>query len=224
MTNAVLIGEAVAGESAQTRNELESLVNGVNKSNFDIGELLLKIRSNGYYTNWGFNTFYEYTESIKLKRSKAEYLSRIPKVMAQVGIERTKYEPLGTAKLRIITSLKPEETWVNPETKEETPMSEFIVGFVEKGEAMELEEIKSHVRLLKGLFGDNELVWLNVCVKKAAMDETIRPALELAKNFLGSSGKDEDGMSKDASDGAALEMVAVEYLNDPKNNVMKEEE
>jgi hypothetical protein len=103
-------------------------------------------------------------------------------------------------------------------------MIEFITGFVEKGEEIEMDDLKKHVRTLKGFIGENDLTWLNVCVKRSALDNTIRPALELAKNALGSVGKDEEGVSIDASDGAALEAIAVDFMNDPANSVLPEGE
>jgi hypothetical protein len=223
MTPAVVVGEAIAGESAKVRKSLEKLIQSVNKSTFDIGELLFTIKRHGFHNTWGFTTFQEYVDTLDIKARKAQYLVRIVDVMDQVKVKREDYEPLGVAKLREITSLDPTATYTNPQTKEETPMSNFIIGFVEKGGQMPLEEVKQHVRTLKGLTGENELVWLNFCLKKAAVDETVRPALELAKANIGTVGKDAEGNAIDASDGRALEAIAVEFLNDPANNVLPEE-
>ena len=60
------------------------------------------------------------------------------------------------AKLREITSLDVNAIWVNPETSEEVPVKSFIKGFIEKGKDMSLEEIKEHVRTLKGLTGEGK--------------------------------------------------------------------
>lgn len=219
---AAIVGEQVAGESAKVRKSLEKLIQSVNKSTFDIGELLHKIKKNGFYNSWGFNTFQEYVDTLDIKPRKAQYLVRIVDTMEAVGVQRETYEPLGVAKLREISSLDPTATYTNPQTNEETPMKDFIVGFVEKGNDMPLEDLKQHVRTLKGFVGENDIVWLNLCLKRSALDETVRPALELAKNNIGSVGKDSEGMSIDASDGRALEAIAVEYLNDPANNVLPE--
>lgn len=223
VTPTVIVGEAVAGSAAKARKQLEKLISDVNKSSFDIGDLLHLIKKNGYYD--GYTTFQEYQASLDIKPRKAQYLRRISEVMEAVGITREKYEPLGIAKLREITSLKPEESWTDPETGNQIPMKEFIVGLVEKGAEMDLEDdIKKHVRTLKGLVGENDLVFLNLSVKRSVMDNTVRPALELAKNAIGSVGKDDEGISQDASDGAALEALAVEFLNNPANNVLPESE
>lgn len=222
-TPVTIVGEAVAGESTKVRKQLESLIKNLNKSTLDIGELLFKVKSNGFYQPWGFTTFQEYVDTLDIKARKAQYLLRIVDVMQQVGLERDKYEPLGIAKLREITSLDPQATWKNPQTGEETPMKEFIVGFVEKGDEMALEDLKTHVRTLKGLVGENDIVWLNLPFVRSTKENTIDPALTLARNNIGSVGKDDEGMSKDASDSACVEVWAVEYLNNLANNVLPEE-
>lgn len=220
-TPPAIYGEAIAGDSANLRQQLEKLINNFDKSLFDIGEMLHKVKRQGFYSQWGFSTFKEYVESLKFKERRAQYLVRIADVMEQVGIPRSEYEPLGIAKLREIASLDPNGTWTNPQTGEPSDLREWIGRFIQQGSDMTLDEIKQHVRTLKGLVGENDLVWLNFCVKRAVSEETIRPALELAKANIGSVGKDDEGMSKDASDGVALETIAVEYLNDPANNVLE---
>lgn len=219
----VMVGEAVAGESTKVRKILEGLIQSLNKSTFDVAELLSKVKSNGYYNAWGFNTFTEYIKTLNIKARKAQYLVGIVDVMTAVGIGREQYEPLGIAKLREITSLKPSEMYTDPETGFSKPMKDIIAELVKQGGDLELEQIKDLVRNLKGLVGEDALVWLNICLKKAALDETVRPALELAKNHIGSVGKDDDGVSKDASDGAALEVISIEFVNNPANNVLPEE-
>lgn len=225
-TPVAIYGDAVAGEKSedvQIRSLLEVLIHSIDKQTFDVAELLYEVESRALYQP-EFATYKEYTRSLKLKDRKAEYLPKIVRVMRAVNIDRKVYEPLGIGRLREITSLKPSDTWKNPETGEETPMSVFIVGFVEKGEDMPFEELQQHVRTLKGFVGENDVTWLNVCLKRTVLDSTVRPALELAKNHIGSVGKDDEGVSKDASDGAALEAIAVEYLNDPANNVLPEDD
>lgn len=213
-----LVGEQVAGQSAKVRKQLEQIINKVNSSSFDIAELLYSIKKNGYYE--GFTTFTEYVKTLDIKPRKAQYLTRIAQVMGELGITREKYEPLGTAKLREITSLDVNGTWVNPESKVEIPVKSFIEGFVEKGSEMGLEEIKNHVKTLKGLVGVEAMGWLHLYMKQIAIDNTARPALLLAKKKIGSVSKDDEGMSHDASDGAAAEMVFADWLADPANEIL----
>ena len=207
----VIVGQQVAGEAVKVRNTLEQLIKKVNKSSFDIAELLYTVKSKGYYE--GYTTFWEYVKTLEIKRRRAQYLCDIVETMMAINAPRDKYEPLGIAKLREIASLDIDGEWVNPETGEKVPIKSFIEGFIEKGNDMTLAEITQHVRTLKGLVGENNIVFLHLAVKQSVLDNTVRPALELAKNQIGSVGKDSEGMSKDATDGQALEVVCVDFLN-----------
>jgi hypothetical protein len=220
MIEQVIVGEAVAGEAAAARGQLEYLIESVNRSNFDIAELACKVKRSGDYGR--HSTFQEYYATLNIKARKIQYLTRMAEVMDLVGIERKQYEPLGIGKLREITSLDPNGKWVNPETGVETSMREFIVGFVEKGDEIELDDLKIHVRTLKGFIGEKDLVWRNLCFTRLVAEMTWDPAIQLAKNHLGSVGKDDEGISKDASDAAAAEVLAIEYMNDSANNVLPE--
>jgi len=209
----VIVGEAVAGESAKTRAMLESIIKNIDKQTLDAAELLEKVQSQGLY-NPDFNTYKEYTRSIGLKDSKAEYLPKIVRVMKSVGFERKDYDKLSISRLRHISSLDPEKTWKNPETGEEVPFKDFIVNFVQKGEEIDMETLLQHIRTLKGFVGENDITWLNLPFARITMDNTVRPAIEKMKALIGSVAKDEDGMSKDASDSRCVEMITVHFLND----------
>lgn len=222
MSETVLVGEAVAGDSAKTRAMLVSLIQSVNKSTLDIAELLHKVKKNGYYQA-EYSTFKEYTESLDIKARKAQYLTRIVECFEAVGVERKQYEKLGIAKLREISSLDYNATYSNPTNGEQTPMKEFVTGFVDKGADMELDELKKYVRTLKGFVGDNDIVWKNLPFTRQVVEKTIDPAVELARANIGSVGKDDEGVSKDASESACVEVWAVEYLNNPANNPMNQE-
>jgi hypothetical protein len=118
------------------------------------------------------------------------------------------------------------DEWVNPETKEVVPIKSFVIGFIEKGQGLTFEEIKQHVRTLKGLVGENNLVFLHFSVKQSVLENVVRPALDLAKKHIGSVSKDAEGISQDASDGSALEVIAVEYLTsaeEPGDEKVEEE-
>ena len=206
----VIVGPKVAGESAKVRKALEQLIKKVNNSAFDIADLLYTIKSNGYYE--GYSTFQEYVKTLEIKPRKAQYLTRMTEVMTGLGIPREKYEPLGTAKLREITSLNVNDTWINPDTKEETPIKEFVETLVSQGKDIPLDDIKQHVRTLKGLVGSEAFTFLHISMKQGVLDNVVRPALDKAKMLIGSVGKDDEGMSIDASDGAALEAISADFL------------
>lgn len=213
-----IVGEQVAGEAAKVRKQLEQLINKVNTSAFDIGDLLHTIKKNGYYE--GYTTFQEYVKTLEIKPRKAQYLRRIAEVMEVMEIPRADFEPLGIAKLREITSLDVDGTWHNPDTQEDIPVKTFIKAFVEKGVDMKLDDIKQHVKTLKGLVGDDDMNWIHLYMKQIVIDQVARPALDKAKMLIGSVAKDDEGISKDASDGQAAEVIFVAFLNDPANDVL----
>lgn len=223
-TPMTVVGDQVAGaqlqksEARATRKQLESLIKTLNHSTFDIGELLHSIKKNNYYH--GFNTFTEYLETLAIKLRKAQYLRRIAEVMEVLDIDRATYEQVGVAKLREITSLDPEGKWLNTETVEIMPLSGFIRGFIEKHAELSLEEIKAHVKLLKGLVGEDALHTYRFQCPEIVADRTINPALELARRQIGSVSKNDEGVSQDAKDGACWEVIAIGFLLDPANEVL----
>lgn len=222
MSQIVISGEIVAGESAKTRALLVTLISSVNKSTFDIAELLYKVKKNGYYTA-EHSTFKEYTESLDIKARKAQYLTRIVEVMDDVGVPRAQYEKLGVAKLREITSLDPNAVYKNPVSDDvPIPMKDFILDFVHHGVDTDLDDIKKHVRTLKGFVGANDIEWRNIPFLRSVLEATIDPAIELARANIGSVGKDDEGISQDASDASCIEIWAAEYLNNPANNPMNQ--
>lgn len=222
MHESVIVGEAVAGESAKVRNQLEEIVRNINTQTFDLADLLNKVKKNSWYTGWGYNTFQEYIETIDIKLSKAHYLTRIVGVMEQVNIPRETYENVGIAKLREIASLEPGEIYVNPQNNIGTPTNEIITDLVNRADDFTINELKQAVKVFKGLVGEDELVWVNYSVKSLVKEQILNPALELARKQIGTLKKDDDGVAVDAGDGACWEIIAVEFLNDPANFFLAE--
>jgi hypothetical protein len=227
MYEEVIVGEITAGEAEKTRKELEGLISNWNRSTLDIGFLLHKIKKGGFYKSYGFNTFLEFVNELDIKKRKAQYLTRIVDTMEELNIPRDEFEKVGVAKLREITSLDLYDQDGDPALYEEANgethlISDVIKGLLVKAPSMDLNEIKEYVKVVKGFVGDNDVAWINICVNRAALDGTINPALLLAKKNLGSSHKDEEGVSQDYSDGKALEVISVEYLQDPANQFLGE--
>lgn len=220
MHNTVIVGEAVAGESAKLKQKLESLILTANRSNFDIAETLYAIKKKGFYAP--FTTFREYCASLAIKPRKSQYLTRMVEIMEIVGISREKYEPLGMSRLREITSLNPVEIWQNPVSLEKTPMKEFIKGFVEyrteTGDFIDPKDLARNVRTLKGFVGENDFVVFPMSFQRSTLDNVVLPALELAKAHIGSVSKDDEGISQDASNSTAAARIFADYLSDPTND------
>lgn len=214
------VGEVVAGESKKARDHLESLIKNAHKNTFAIGRQLHTIKVKGYYD--GYTTFTEYLNTLDFKLRKAQYLRRIAEVMEILGIPPETYEPVGLSKLREICSLSLDKIWINPETEEEIPMGLIIAGFMDRAISMSVDEVKAYVRILKGLTPDDEMVGRHFYVTKQVDEEVVKPAIEMAKRHIGSVGRDDEGMAKDPSDGRALEVVCVEFLNDPANSFLSQ--
>ena len=135
--------------------------------------------------------------------------------MTAAGVPREDYEPVGIAKLRVISKLDMFDKEGKVIEFEGLPMGDYVKEVTSKAKEMPLEDIEKVVAQLQGKTGDDEQVWLNISISKSARDNVVQPALELIKQHIGTVGKDADGNHKDASDGAALESMAAEYLSDP---------
>jgi hypothetical protein len=212
---AVVRGEAVAGKASEIRRELLKLNSSLNEMVFDLAELLAQAKAGALYQAWGFKTFEDYvTDELDLKVRRAHYLTRIVQVCSQVGIERLVYEPVGVAKLREITRLDPAGSFFNTETKDSEPLAQHIRRLIESPE-MKLPEVIQEVKRLLGLTGDDELVWVNWSVKRAVRDNVIIPAQELARQKMGSAGRDSEGNAVEFSDSSTEEVIHQAYLLDP---------
>ena len=226
-TKSVITGEVVAGQAKKIRKEAEQLIKSLETNQFDIGEKLATIKQNGWYTEWGFTTFLEYVKSTGLKDSKARYLPEIAEKMKLAGVTRAEYEKVGIAKLRAIASLDPNEVWINPDTKEELSLLTFINGLTLKclaDETYKLETLKKDIRTLKGFVGEKDLVFRTLAFMRTVIENVWDPAIALAKNHLGTGPKDAEGLSPEASDSAAAEVLAISFLNDPSNAVGEHED
>jgi hypothetical protein len=213
-----VVGEAVAGQAAKVRTQIDTLIAGVNTSTFDLAELLHEAKSQQYYIAWGHDTFGQYAKSLDLKVSKSYYLVRIVENMQAAGLTREQYEPLGIAKLRVISKVDLIEDG-KPVMYNDLPMTDYIYELVRTmAKDMSLEDVTQVIEQLQGKTGDDTMVWLNISMKKAARDNVVLPAIEVAKLHLGTSGVDADGKAKDASDGRAVEVICADFMSDPNNN------
>ena len=213
MATQVIVGEVDAGRATQCRRTINKLISTANSSTFDLAELLFEAKSKNYYSGWGFESFSKYVKSLEFKVAKSYYLVRIVENMKAAALERAQYEPVGLAKLRVISRLKPDTEYNG------TPVSMLIRELTLKATDMTLEEVQFEVDTILGLTEDESMVWLNIRCKKSAREDVIKPALALAKKHLGTKPAEgvegEEGQQKDESDGRALEMICANFLADP---------
>jgi hypothetical protein len=227
MEPAAIVGEAVAGQSAQraaaVKIELEHLNTLVQDSTFDIAELLSEVKENHYYGAWGFETFEEYVEIVLgMKKVKAYYLIRIVNTAKKLEIPRSEYEDVNISKLREIFTLNPFDKEGNelhsPITGEK--ISDHIKELVTKARVdnTPLKDVVDAVSKIKGEVGEQEMVFIPALkVTKLCRDNVILPARELARKKLGSMSSDGEGDVQEYSDSAVEECIHADFLADPNN-------
>jgi ribosomal protein S21 len=222
MQDTVIVGAVESGERAEVQKALKRLIRQVNENTFDIAELLYKAKEKHLYTE---PTFIEFAVKMGIKKRKAEYLERLARVMALSNVPREEYEPLGIAKLRIITRLNPlnkegaVNMYTNPSTQESFPMADYVVGLVEQAkEGATTDTLEKGVRVLLGEVGENDMVWRNFRLPRLVDENTIAPALEKAAINIGTVRTDDEGMAVEVQDWRKLEVVCVEYVNDKNSD------
>jgi hypothetical protein len=216
-----IIGEAVAGEAAQTLSEVKKLVKGMSVNTFDLAEKLHKIKSKKFYAP-KYNTFGEYAKTLDLKLSKSYYLVKLVEVMTACQIPREIYEPVGIAKLRIVSRIETKNQDGGPKMFDlgaGLPVTgvEVIQAIMKHAEAQDPEELEQFVRKVNGQVGENAPTWVNIRMTEGQREKW-QEAVSLAKAHLGSVSKDADGQYKDASEGRCAEVIAVNYILDPNNH------
>jgi hypothetical protein len=208
-----VVGEQEAGSrSDEVKRKINKLIKAVNTNMFDLAEYLHEAKTKNYYTEWGFPTYAAFAKSLKIKYARAYYLVDIVETMRAAGISRAEYEPVGVAKLRIITGLDPKSEYNG------IPGVMAIRELTLKADQMSAEELKAEVEKLQGKVGDDSMVWLNLHVKRLARENVMKPAIALMIKHIGTVGQDDEGNAIDPSEGAASEMIFANFLADPNYN------
>src|SRR5580692_2401502 len=210
----VIIGDQEAGRAASVKRAINKLISGVNQSTFDLAEKLYEVKTNQYFTAYGYESFSKFVKDLNgLKYSKGFYLTKIVSLMKGAAVEREQYEEVGLTKLRAISKLSLEGEFAG------VPMPLVINQLTLKAAAMGYEQVVEEVNKILGLTEDESMVWLNFSVKKSVRDLVILPAIELAtKNMPESQKVDDEGNHSDPSKGAAMECICADYLADPNWN------
>ena len=213
-TPPAIVGEVEAGKAAKTLKAVKALISGLSTSTFDLMDALYEVKTAKYYMPQ-FNTYTEYAQSLDLKPAKSWYLVSIKDHMLVAGIDRSTYEPIGMAKLRVISSIEMRDGdgAIIPSAVE------TVKTLISCADINSLGDVKNAVEVAKGNVGEDAWEWLNIKIKKAAKT-IVRKMLDGVKLQMGSSGKDAEGNSKDPSDGAALEMVGMDWAADPNNEAV----
>lgn len=215
-----IVGEAVAGEATQTLAEIKKLVKGLSVNTFDLAEKLHAVKSKKFYAP-KFDTFGEYVKTLDLKLSKAYYLTKFVEVMTACQIPRAVYEPVGIAKLRVVSRVEltqPDGTPKMYDLGTGLPVTgvEVVQAVMKHAETQDPKELEQFVRKVNGQVGEYAPTWYNISMtegQRAKWEE----AVSLAKKNFGSVSKDADGNYVDASEGRCAEVIALSYLQDLNN-------
>ena len=209
-------GEVVAGRAAKVRKQLKDLSGDIKASTFDLADLLFEAQENNYPAAWGFASLLDYAaKELGLKERKAQYLTRTVKVCRAVGLTREQYEPAGTSKLREITTLNPDGTYFNPVTDANEDLDEHIVRLILDHDKLTVDQTKMEVARLKGQVGKDRRVIRSYATDITTWTNVISEAIEKARRYLGSQGRDDEGNAKEYSEGACYECICAAFNADP---------
>jgi hypothetical protein len=219
-------GEPIAGRAAKVRRQLLDLSADVKSSTFDMAELLFEAQENNYLPGWGFASAIEYgAKELGLKKRKVQYLTRLVKVCRAVGMKREQYEPAGTSKLREITTLNPEGSYFNVVEHKNEDLAEHIVRLILDSDRMTTDQVKLEVARLKGQVGKDQRVVRSYSTDITTWQNVIDVAIERARRWLGSKGRDEEGNAREYSEGECYECICaafnadLNYDEDPENKI-----
>jgi hypothetical protein len=203
-----------------------AMVANLSTNTFDLAALLHEARENNYPTAWGFSSLADYaSQELGLKQRKSEYLTRIMRVTKAVGLTRPQFEPCGVSKLREITRLDPEGTFWNKDEHVSEDLAEHIVRLILDSDKMNVEQVKEEVARLKGQVGKDRRVIRSYSTDVTTWTLVISAAIEKARKYLGSKGRDEEtGNAVEYSEGACYECICaafnadLNYEEDPGDN------
>jgi hypothetical protein len=143
--------------------------------------------------------------------------------MHAVGLKRAQFEHAGTSKLREIATLDPTGSYFNKDTHANEPLVDHVVRLVLDSDEMTVQQTHDEVLRLQGRTGPDSPVTRSTTYPRAVWENVVKPARELARQLLGSSGRDDEGTAKEYSDAACDEVICAAFLADPNNAPEPEE-
>jgi hypothetical protein len=208
-----LHGEAEAGRAARVRKQLLLLTQDIKERTFDLAELLTEASDGDLYRQWGYASLGAYSEEeLGVRERKAQYLVKIIKTCAAVGLKRPDFEGVGVSKLRNICTLDANGSYFNTETKTNEDMAEHIVDLIANAQTMTSEEVTERVLELKGMTGGDRPVVRSCSMTQSTWDNVVKVAYERMRLKLGSAGRDDQGMAREYTDGVCLECICADWL------------
>ena len=134
--------------------------------------------------------------------------------MQRSWAHKSQYEPAGVSKLRVITTLDPEGTFWNKDTHANEDLAEHIVRLILDSDKMNLEQVEDEVARLRGQSGPDRRVVRSYTTDITTWTNVISAAIEKARKYLGSKGRDGEGNAVEYSEGACYECICASFLAD----------
>lgn len=225
MQTPAAIVETDTRRSDVVRKRLGELDSSVTLTEFEQADLWAEAKTNQYWSDWKFPSFYDYTKtSTDLCKREIDYRITVSLVTKILGVGLVQKAKAKTSKLKVICTLDPNAIVTESGTGKEEKMSDVMVSLINDAPSKTLKEIVEIVKRLKGETPDAEeglddqLTWLNLPVRRDAK-QVVLDAIELACKLNGTTLDILTKEEKDLSMAAALEKVSADFIADPNNQV-----
>lgn len=199
----------VLGRAEVVRQRIFEIKGDLVKRALELGSLLLEARNNDYHVVWGWTRFGDWVEDSDLDMSErqAYYLIQIVERSRALGITQEQLEAVKLTKLKEIFALK-------------AAPDEVIKQLVEDAQTCTLEEVRLKVQELRQGAEDETYTFLNLDLKGRRLPrdakDSITKAFENVRRRYGSSVNSQ-GEVDDIPDWRVLELLCVEYMEDPNS-------
>lgn len=196
-----------ADRAEQVKQQLLQLKDKVEDSFFDLCDLLLEAKEGSYHNVWGYGQFGDWVEmasGLDMSRRQADYYVSIGRKSKVLGLTRDQLKQAKISKLKEVFSLDTQT------------QGEQMKQLVEEAKTESLEAIREKVQGLKAKDGEEPWVYMTIKVPKSVKEDSIEPALELARRIYGNQFR-EDGEVYDITDSKCWELICVTFNQDPNN-------
>lgn len=188
----------------EVANQLLALKGNMEANFLDMCDLLAEAQDNNYHTQYGFTSFVNWVEvgsGLDISPRQAFYYTNISRVTKKLNVPKDKLLQIGISKLKEIFSLPAVDK------------TDEIKGLLDEAPNATIDEIKQKVRGMKNP-ADASKKFITLKLEEGVKD-TFDKAIELARMNYGSTVS--DGEVVDISISKALELICVDYLQDPNN-------
>lgn len=175
-------------DATTARKMLSEMTEDVDYTEFKIGGILSVVQTEGWYSDYGFESFSEYVEEeFGMKYRKAAYLISIYNGLVEANVPWEKVAHLGWSKLKELAGLLNEDN---------------VDEWVKKAEELSVKALIAYIKSLNSDYDEESSPTTNMTFKvHEDQKETIEAALAKGKKAA----------STDANT-VALEMICLEYL------------